>query len=229
MVRSEAVRSGSIARSCGRSGLVVRGSHGPGGAARDGARDSRGRHPGAARPGRPRRHPAGSPAAAPAASTGPARAGADLARRAGIAKQSMAELVAELERLDYVERQPDPRDGRARARASDGSWADARGAGTTRCGRGRGGARPTSRPRPVRRAPPNVGRGGRADEYRGRRPVVWCRKPRRTEQRSLSLVPDRPWGRDRPGQPVEAHSAGVIWARRGSRGRWRSPSSRGCG
>lgn len=40
--------------------------------------------------------------------------GADLARRAGIAKQSMAELVAELERLDYVERQPDPRDGRAR-------------------------------------------------------------------------------------------------------------------
>jgi len=39
--------------------------------------------------------------------------GADLARRAGIAKQSMGELVAELERLDYVERRPDPRDGRA--------------------------------------------------------------------------------------------------------------------
>ena len=39
--------------------------------------------------------------------------GADLARRAGIAKQSMGELIAELERLDYVERRPDPRDGRA--------------------------------------------------------------------------------------------------------------------
>lgn len=40
--------------------------------------------------------------------------GADLARRAGITKQSMGELVRELERLDYVERQADPRDGRAR-------------------------------------------------------------------------------------------------------------------
>ena len=37
-----------------------------------------------------------------------------LAERAQITKQSMAELVAHLERLDYVERVPDPRDGRAK-------------------------------------------------------------------------------------------------------------------
>ena len=40
--------------------------------------------------------------------------GADLARRAGMTKQSMGELVRELELRDYVERRPDPRDGRAR-------------------------------------------------------------------------------------------------------------------
>jgi DNA-binding MarR family transcriptional regulator len=38
----------------------------------------------------------------------------ELARRAGIAKQSMAELVQHLERTGYVERVPDPRDARAR-------------------------------------------------------------------------------------------------------------------
>ena len=40
--------------------------------------------------------------------------GAELARRAGMTKQSMGELVRDLEAHDYVERQPDPRDGRAR-------------------------------------------------------------------------------------------------------------------
>jgi DNA-binding MarR family transcriptional regulator len=39
---------------------------------------------------------------------------ADLARRAGMTKQSMGELIRDLEAHDYVERQPDPRDGRAR-------------------------------------------------------------------------------------------------------------------
>jgi DNA-binding MarR family transcriptional regulator len=37
-----------------------------------------------------------------------------LAQRAQITKQSMAELVAHLERLDYVERVPDPTDRRAK-------------------------------------------------------------------------------------------------------------------
>ncbi len=37
-----------------------------------------------------------------------------LAERAQITKQSMAELVVHLERLGYVERVPDPTDGRAR-------------------------------------------------------------------------------------------------------------------
>ena len=40
--------------------------------------------------------------------------GAELARQAGMTKQSMGELVRDLEAHDYVERQPDPRDGRAR-------------------------------------------------------------------------------------------------------------------
>lgn len=39
---------------------------------------------------------------------------AELARRAGMTRQSMGELVAELEKLDYVERRPDPEDRRAR-------------------------------------------------------------------------------------------------------------------
>ena len=38
----------------------------------------------------------------------------ELARRAQITKQSMAELVAHLERLGYVERVPDPTDRRAK-------------------------------------------------------------------------------------------------------------------
>lgn len=38
----------------------------------------------------------------------------DLARRAQMTKQSMAELVAHLERHGYVERVPDPRDRRAK-------------------------------------------------------------------------------------------------------------------
>lgn len=37
-----------------------------------------------------------------------------LAERAGMTKQAMAELVAHLERLDYVERVPDPTDRRAK-------------------------------------------------------------------------------------------------------------------
>ena len=39
---------------------------------------------------------------------------AELARRAHVTKQSMAELVAHLERHGYVERVPDPADGRAK-------------------------------------------------------------------------------------------------------------------
>jgi|SRR6187200_2066513 len=38
----------------------------------------------------------------------------DLARRAGVSKQAMAELVDSLEARGYVERQPDPTDGRAK-------------------------------------------------------------------------------------------------------------------
>lgn len=36
-----------------------------------------------------------------------------LARRAGVSKQAMGQLVAELEKRGYVERVPDPEDGRA--------------------------------------------------------------------------------------------------------------------
>src|SRR5918997_2558089 len=39
---------------------------------------------------------------------------ADLARRARMSRQAMGELVDDLERLGYVERRPDPRDGRAK-------------------------------------------------------------------------------------------------------------------
>jgi len=38
----------------------------------------------------------------------------ELARRARMRKQSMAQAVEQLERLGYVERRPDPSDGRAR-------------------------------------------------------------------------------------------------------------------
>lgn len=38
----------------------------------------------------------------------------ELARRAGMTKQAMGELIADLEEKGYVERRPDPRDGRAR-------------------------------------------------------------------------------------------------------------------
>ena len=38
----------------------------------------------------------------------------ELARRAGMTKQSMGELIADLEGKGYLERRPDPRDRRAR-------------------------------------------------------------------------------------------------------------------
>ena len=38
----------------------------------------------------------------------------DLARRAGMTKQAMGQIVDDLERLGYVERTPDPDDGRAK-------------------------------------------------------------------------------------------------------------------
>ena len=38
----------------------------------------------------------------------------DLAERAGLTKQAVGEAVAELERKGYVERVPDPEDGRAK-------------------------------------------------------------------------------------------------------------------
>ena len=38
----------------------------------------------------------------------------DLAERAGLTKQAVGEVVAELELLGYVERRPDPEDGRAK-------------------------------------------------------------------------------------------------------------------
>ena len=38
----------------------------------------------------------------------------DLARRAGMTKQAMGQIVDDLERLGYIERTPDPADGRAK-------------------------------------------------------------------------------------------------------------------
>src|SRR5687767_7901203 len=38
----------------------------------------------------------------------------ELAERSGLTKQAVGEVVAELERLDYVRREPDPNDGRAK-------------------------------------------------------------------------------------------------------------------
>jgi len=38
----------------------------------------------------------------------------DLADRAGITKQAMSELVVDLEKLGYIQRTPDPSDGRAK-------------------------------------------------------------------------------------------------------------------
>lgn len=54
----------------------------------------------------------------------------DLAARAGMAKQSMGYLVQELERAGYLERVPDPADGRAKTiRRTDRGWAFQRLAG----------------------------------------------------------------------------------------------------
>jgi DNA-binding MarR family transcriptional regulator len=47
----------------------------------------------------------------------------DLADRAGLTKQAMAELVGELERLGYLARTPDPADGRAKViRFTERGW-----------------------------------------------------------------------------------------------------------
>jgi DNA-binding MarR family transcriptional regulator len=49
----------------------------------------------------------------------------DLADRAHMTKQAMAELVADLERLGYLERAPDPADGRAKRIRLTGEGRDA--------------------------------------------------------------------------------------------------------
>jgi DNA-binding MarR family transcriptional regulator len=51
----------------------------------------------------------------------------DLARRAGMTKQAMGELVSDLERLRYLVRRPDPTDGRSLLiQFSDRGWASVR-------------------------------------------------------------------------------------------------------
>ena len=53
----------------------------------------------------------------------------DLAERAGMTKQAMAELVDDLERLGYLRRRPDPSDGRARLiEFNERGWAAVRAA-----------------------------------------------------------------------------------------------------
>src|SRR5690349_21767808 len=48
---------------------------------------------------------------------------ADMAERAQLTKQAMAQLVEDLERRGYVERLPDPADGRAKiVRLTDSGW-----------------------------------------------------------------------------------------------------------
>lgn len=54
---------------------------------------------------------------------------ADLARRARMSKQAMGELVDDLERLGYVERRADPRDGRAKLVVLTGKGEQAAAAG----------------------------------------------------------------------------------------------------
>jgi DNA-binding MarR family transcriptional regulator len=51
----------------------------------------------------------------------------DLADRAGMTKQAMSELVADLEGLGYLQRRPDPADGRAKLiEFTDRGWASVR-------------------------------------------------------------------------------------------------------
>jgi DNA-binding MarR family transcriptional regulator len=51
----------------------------------------------------------------------------DLAARAGMTKQAMSELVADLERMGYLQRRPDPTDGRAKLiEFTDRGWASVR-------------------------------------------------------------------------------------------------------
>src|SRR5205085_8578929 len=48
----------------------------------------------------------------------------ELAARVGVSKQAMGETITELERRGYVERMPDPRDGRATLiRRTERGWA----------------------------------------------------------------------------------------------------------
>jgi DNA-binding MarR family transcriptional regulator len=53
----------------------------------------------------------------------------ELAERAGLTKQAVGEVVADLERLGYVERTPDPTDGRAKIIRLSERGAEAQAAG----------------------------------------------------------------------------------------------------